>query len=65
MSSHTSRPRAEALNWQDFRGSSKAALALIERLMKSERVEYRMTGNKKRRVSVNIKVIRAKLGTTV
>lgn len=42
-----------------------AALGLIERLMQSDRVEYRITGNKKRRVRSNIKIVRAALGITV
>jgi hypothetical protein len=39
-----------------------AALRLIENLMQSDRVVYRMTGNKKRRVRFNIQAVRVALG---
>jgi hypothetical protein len=38
-----------------------AALRMIERLMQSDQVAYRMTGNRKRRVRFNIQAIRAAL----
>jgi hypothetical protein len=40
-----------------------AALGLIEHLMQSDRVVYRMTGNRKRRVTVSIQTVRAALNT--
>ena len=40
----------------------EATLRLIERLTQSDRVEYRMTGNRKRRVRSNMKSARRALG---
>ena len=43
----------------------EAALRLVERLMQSDRIQYRMTGNKTRRVRDNLKAVRTALGITI